>query len=140
MTLPAKLDEIVWEHLDFLGWRDPKDPARAYLVVRRDGNPLGLALRTTPERGPRRGSGLCNICYSAHPLADVALFAARKSGAAGRAGNTVGTYVCGDLACSLYVRGLRELELPQGEMISTEARIARLEQRLAAFVDRVLAA
>jgi hypothetical protein len=35
---------------------------------------------------------------------------------------------------------LRELELPQGEMISTEARIARLEQRLAAFVDRVLAA
>ncbi len=37
MTLPRDFDELPWESLDYLGWRDPKAPARAYLVVPRDG-------------------------------------------------------------------------------------------------------
>ena len=62
------------------------------------------------------------------------------SSAAGRSGNTVGTYVCADLACSAYVRGLRKLELPQGERLPPEQRVARLQERLQAFVDRAVAA
>jgi hypothetical protein len=58
---------------------------------------------------------------------------------AGRDGNTVGTYICADLACSLYVRGLRELEVPQGETVSPEVRAERLNSRLEGFVNRVLA-
>ena len=30
---------------------------------------------------------------------------AQRTGKAGQQGNTVGTYVCSDLACSLYMRG-----------------------------------
>jgi hypothetical protein len=67
------------------------------------------------------------------------LFAARRAGSAGRAGNTVGTYICADLACSLYVRGLRDPEVPQGETVGTEIRVDRLGQRLDSFVGRVLA-
>ena len=34
----------------------------------------------------------------------VRLFTAARSGESGRNGNTVGTYICADLACSLIIR------------------------------------
>ncbi|ADB33608.1 hypothetical protein Kfla_4590 [Kribbella flavida DSM 17836] len=139
MTLPTGFDELPWESLDFLGWRDPKAPARAYLVVPREEALTGIALNTAATGKPRRGTGLCDICHTAHQVTDVALFAARRAGAAGRAGNTVGTYICADLACSLYLRGLRELEVPQGETVPPQVRVQRLAVRLETFVSRVLA-
>ncbi|GAA1235136.1 FBP domain-containing protein [Oryzihumus leptocrescens] len=139
LNLPAGLEQSDWDTLDYLGWRDPKAPARAYLVLWRDGKPLGLALRA-PSTSGSRGSALCNLCWSAHKPSDVVLFVAPRAGSAGRDGNTVGTYICADLACSLYVRGLRPLELPQGEsMVEPAERARRLTDRLGAFVDRVLA-
>jgi hypothetical protein len=139
ITLPAGLTDLPWESLDFLGWRDAKAPARAYLVVPREDGVLGIALNTAATGKPRRGTGLCDLCHTAHKVIDVALFAARRAGPAGRAGNTVGTYICADLACSLYLRGLRELEVPQGETVGPEVRIERLGNRLESFVSRVLA-
>ncbi|HEX8971744.1 FBP domain-containing protein [Oryzihumus sp.] len=139
LNLPAGLDTTDWDTLDYLGWRDPRAPARAYLVTWRDGTPLGLSLRA-PSTSASRGSALCNLCWSAHKPSDVVLFVAPRAGSAGREGNTVGTYICADLACSLYVRGLRPLELPQGEsMVEPAERARRLTDRLGAFVDRVLA-
>jgi hypothetical protein len=99
----------------------------------------GIALNTQATGKPRRGTGLCDLCHTAHQVTDVALFAARRAGAAGREGNTVGTYICADLACSLYLRGLRELEVPQGETASPEERAQRLAARVEGFVHRVLA-
>jgi hypothetical protein len=139
MTLPPKFTELPWESLDYLGWRDPKAPNRAYLVVRRDAGLTGIALQTAATGKPRRGTGLCDLCHTAHQVTDVALFAARRTGPAGRKGDTVGTYICADLACSLYLRGLRELEVPQGDTVAPEIRVERLGARLATFVDRVLA-
>jgi hypothetical protein len=37
----------------------------------------------------------------------VTLMTARRAGPDGRQGNSVGQYLCTDLACSLYARGLR---------------------------------
>jgi hypothetical protein len=139
ITMPAGLNELPWESLDFLGWRDAKAPARGYLVVPREDGVLGVALSTAASGKPRRGTGLCDVCHTAHQVTDVSLFAARRAGAAGREGNTVGTYICADLACSLYVRGLRDPEVPQGETVSPELRIERLGQRLETFLSRVLA-
>lgn len=138
MTLPHGLTELPWESLDYLGWRDPKAPNRGYLVVQREAGVTGIAVNTQASGGPRRGAGLCDLCSTAHRLTDVALFAARRAGTAGRAGNTVGLYICADLACSLYVRGLRELEVPQGETVAPEVRAERLATRLEGFVNRVL--
>ncbi|WP_405060255.1 FBP domain-containing protein [Kribbella sp. NBC_01505] len=139
MTPPHGFTELPWESLDFLGWRDAKAPNRGYLVVRRDGAVTAIALSTQATGKPRRGTGLCDLCNTAHPVTDVALFAARRAGTAGREGNTVGSYICADLACSLYLRGLRELAVPQGETISSELRVDRLSTRLDTFVARVLA-
>ncbi|WP_433159586.1 FBP domain-containing protein [Kribbella sp. CA-247076] len=138
MTLPRGFPELPWESLDYLGWRDPKAPNRAYLVVRRDTGVTGIALNTQATVKPRRGTGLCDLCYTAHQVTDVALFAARRAGSAGRDGNTVGLYICADLACSLYLRGLRELDVPQGETSAPEVRAERLNARLEGFVNRVL--
>ncbi|MFG1819439.1 FBP domain-containing protein [Kribbella sp. NPDC049174] len=139
MTLPRGFTELPWESLDYLGWRDPKAPNRAYLVVRREGGVIGIALNTQATGKPRRGTGLCDLCHTAHHVTDVALFAARRAGTAGREGNTVGLYICADLACSLYLRGLRELEVPQGETAVPEVRAERLTTRVEGFVNRVLA-
>jgi hypothetical protein len=139
MSFPRGFPDLPWDDLDYLGWRDPKAPARGYLVVRREARLLGMALTTAASGKPRRGTGLCDLCHTAHQVTDVALFVARRAGAAGKAGNTVGTYICADLACSLYLRGLRELEVPQGDTAATEVRVERLGDRLETFVKRVLA-
>ncbi|WP_433005859.1 FBP domain-containing protein [Kribbella sp. CA-294648] len=138
MTLPRDFGELPWESLDYLGWRDPKAPARGYLVVPRADGLTGIAVNTAATGKPRRGTGLCDLCHTAHQLTDVSLFVARRAGAAGKAGNTVGTYICADLACSLYLRGLRDPEVPQGETAGPEIRSERLTERLETFVGRVL--
>jgi hypothetical protein len=138
IALPSRLAELPWESLDFLGWRDAKAPNRGYLVVRRDGGVTGIAVSTQTSGAARRFAGLCDLCNTAHHVSDVALFAARRAGSAGREGNTVGMYMCADLACSLYIRGLREVDLPQGETAAPEIRAERLTTRLETFVRRVL--
>ncbi len=136
MTLPA-LDQLDWDSHDFLGWRDPKAPSRGYLVVPREDSVVGVQLRAANSSGPRRGTGLCNLCHSGQPADAVVLFAARRGGAAGRQNNSIGTYICADLSCSLYIRGLIPLDLPQSETLGTEQRVDRLMRRVTAFVDRV---
>jgi hypothetical protein len=140
MTPIRGLADVDWEVREFLGWRDPKAPNRAFLVTERDGRALGVELRATTGGGPRRGSALCDVCHTAHPSDSVGLFVARKTGPRGREGDTVGTYICSDLACPLYVRKLRPVTLPQGETAPPEVRAQRLQRRLDAFLDRVLAA
>jgi len=33
LTLPAEFPELRWERIDFLGWRDPKQPLVGYVVT-----------------------------------------------------------------------------------------------------------
>jgi hypothetical protein len=141
MTPYRGLSDVDWEMREFLGWRDPRAPQRAFLVTDRDRVPVGVELRVSTASAPRRGTGLCDICRTAHPADGVALFVARRAGASGREGNTVGTYICADLACPLYVRVLRPLLVPQGDTgMPSHERAAALQRRLDAFLDRVLAA
>jgi hypothetical protein len=136
MTLPG-LDGVTWDDLDFLGWRDAKSPQRAYLVAQHGPDLVGVELRA-PSRPPSgAGHALCNVCHSTQPGDAVFLYVAPRAGAAGKAGNTVGTYLCADLQCSRYARGLIKLELPQGHT-PREERVAGLRERLDRFVDQVL--
>jgi FBP C-terminal treble-clef zinc-finger len=90
----------------------------------------------------RRGflkTTVCSICVTAHPGSGVSLLVAPRAGAAGRAGNTVGTYMCADLACSLYVRGLKASEIGgRFESLTDAERIARAAANLDGFVRQVL--
>lgn len=153
IPMPWWIDATLWDTLDYLGWVDPASPTRAYLVTEASpemplpaapGRPddlVGIALRLpkTWQSGGRRG--LCNLCRTQHRSVDAVMMVAPRAGAAGRNLNTVGTYVCADLACSLYVRRLRRASgggfLP--ETLDEERRILRLRRNLGSFIERVAA-
>lgn len=139
MPVPSDLAGTPWHQLDYLGWRDPRAPARAFLVAPHRGATVGLALRAPQSTGVRRGSSICAVCWVVRTSSEIDLFVAPRAGAAGRSGNTVGTYVCADLTCSANVRGLRKLALPQGETLPVPQRIDRLRGRLEVFIDRAVA-
>ncbi|RST15915.1 FBP domain-containing protein [Streptomyces sp. WAC05374] len=141
LRLPADFAELPWQDLDFLGWVDPGAPLRAHLVVPRADGPLGITLRV-PAVGRTSAvkSSLCQICLTGHASSGVTLLAAPLAGARGREGNTVGIYICSDLACPLYVRGRRQPKLRSGrheESLSVDERIARMAGNLNAFAARV---
>ncbi|MGW6293890.1 FBP domain-containing protein [Streptomyces sp. NPDC055058] len=141
LAVPRDLGERPWADLDFLGWRDPGAPDRSHLVTERDGRPVGVALRFQPARRGFLHRSMCSLCLTTHPRGGVSLMTARKAGAAGREGNSVGAYMCTDLACSLYLRGLKVPE-PGGrfeESLTVEEQIARTRGRLFAFLDTLRA-
>ena len=135
VNLPADLATWPWDDLDYLGWRDPKAPQRAYLVAEHDATLRAVGLRLTQDaRGPRKT--MCSLCLT---VGDVSLMVAPRAGRSGAAGNTVGTYICTDLACSLSLRGKRTVSTPiTYETLSIEQKVARLATNLDAFVARVL--
>jgi len=139
LSLPGRLADVDWADLDFLGWRDPKAPANAYLVLPRDGKVVGLAMRAAAPHLSQLKRSVCALCMTTHTAADVSLFAARRIGNAGKLGNTVGTYICADLACSLYLRGKRKPGTPSLKQTSTvDEDVTRTMASLNKFVDEVL--
>jgi FBP C-terminal treble-clef zinc-finger len=65
-----------------------------------------------------------------------------RAGAAGRNGNSLGNYLCSDLACSLYLRGKRQPRarlVKYEETLTTDEKIDRAMDKLAGFVQRVAA-
>ncbi|MGW8063703.1 FBP domain-containing protein [Streptomyces ziwulingensis] len=140
LTVPRDLADRPWDHLDYFGWRDPQAPDRAYLVAELGGRPTALALRTTGAVFGHTRRSMCSMCLTTHS-GGVSLMVAPKAGRAGQQGNSVGTYLCDDLACSLYVRGLRDAGAGARlhETITLEEKVRRTVANLAAFVDKVVA-
>ncbi|MEU1625534.1 FBP domain-containing protein [Streptomyces sp. NPDC020096] len=140
INLPRGLAELPWADLDFLGWRDPGAPDRGYLVTRRGEETVGITLRV-PQSGPRSftKTNLCSLCMTGHPGSGVSLLAARRVGPAGRDGNTVGAYMCADLACPLYVRGKKVVVLASRyqESLTVEERLARMRGNVDEFLRKV---
>jgi hypothetical protein len=141
LSLPKDLADHPWEDLDFLGWRDPGAPERAYLVAESDGPLVGIALRVTS--GASRGftsRSMCSLCLTTHTGGGVALMTARRTGEAGRQGNSVGHYLCTDLACSLYTRGKKEAAGGGAidESLALAEKVARTRANLYSFLDKVV--
>jgi hypothetical protein len=141
LAIPRDLDERPWDDLDFLGWRDPGAPDRSYLVTERADALVGVTLRFPSSQRGFLHRSMCSLCLTTHPGNGVSLMTARKAGAAGREGNSVGVYMCADLACSLYVRGKKAPE-PGGrfeESLTVQEQIARTVGHLSAFLEKVYA-
>ncbi|MDL4773763.1 MULTISPECIES: FBP domain-containing protein [Thermomonosporaceae] len=138
VNVPRDLEERPWDDLDFLGWRDPGAPERGYLVAERDdGGLVGVVLRAAP--GTSRGftaRSMCSLCLTTHSGGGVALMTARRTGEAGRQGNTVGRYLCTELACSLYTRGKKQTAVGGDleETLTVDEKIVRTRANLAAFI------
>lgn len=138
MPVPG-LHEVVWDDREYLGWRDPGSPQRGYLVYWSDDVPVGIALRASDVR-LRAGSAICSLCNTPQPAGQVTMFGATRAGEAGRSGNSVGTYICADLACSLLIR-IAPMSSYDGMPAASELVAARAEglaARVRSFGGRVL--
>src|SRR3954462_6858969 len=103
-VLPKDFGTLDWSDLDLLGWRGPKAPLRGFLGLGVDDEPLGIALRAADTRMSSRTAAMCLLCQTTRSGDGVSLFTAKRMGEAGRNGNTVGTYICADLACAHRVQ------------------------------------
>jgi hypothetical protein len=139
LSLPRELAEQPWDDLDFLGWRDPGAPDRTHLVAEHDGRLMGVALRFPPRQRGRLSRSMCSLCLTTHPTDGVSLMTAAKAGRPGREGNSVGLYMCTDLACSLYVRGKKVPPIGGRfeESLTLEEQIGRTRDNLAAFLGKL---
>ncbi|MDG4809080.1 FBP domain-containing protein [Micromonospora sp. WMMD1120] len=137
LALPNDLGLRQWDDLDFLGWRDPAAPQRAYLVAETDDGLLGVALRVAPQQTGRTRRSMCSLCLTTHSGDGVSLMTARKAGSGGRQGNSVGIYACSDLACSLYLRGRKHAGPRMHETLTLAEKVDRTRAALAAFLSRV---
>ncbi|MET8682370.1 FBP domain-containing protein [Streptomyces sp. NPDC004647] len=139
LAVPRDLTQRPWEDLDFLGWRGLSAPERSYLVTEYDDRLIGVALRFPSQQRGYLHRSMCSLCLTTHPGNGVSLMTARKAGQAGRQGNSIGVYMCSDLACSLYVRGKKVPE-PGGrfeESLTVEEQIERTNANLSAFLDKL---
>lgn len=136
LTLPAGFAGIDFDRLDFLGWFDPKQPRRAYVIAWIDDRAVGVFLQRAEQRLAARGQ--CSWCDDVTLRNDVQLFVARKAGPAGRKGDTVGTLVCSEFGCSGTVRILPPLAY-QGfdREFARDMRIVRLQEHVTAFLAAV---
>ncbi len=130
------LGSIDWDRRDYLGWRDPKQPLLGYVVVELGDDPVGVIHRQA-ERTPR-ARAQCSWCEDVQLPNDVVFFSARRAGAAGRRGDTLGTLVCSDFQCSTNVRRMPPLAYEGFDRTAEiERRIASLQQHVSDFVERV---
>ncbi|MFC8597684.1 MULTISPECIES: FBP domain-containing protein [unclassified Isoptericola] len=139
--LAPDLAEVAWDRLDYLGWRDRKQPLAAYVVTWVDDAPVGVLLRASERTGPRRAA-MCAWCEDVVETRDVQLYVAKRGGAAGRKGDTIGTLVCSDFRCSRNAR--RRPTLAEAGSDDDGVRAAIVERRVDAvrahvrrFVDEV---
>jgi hypothetical protein len=138
MQLPG-LHEVLWAEREFLGWRDPQGSLRGYIVHWAEDRPVGIVLRAASQP-LRPGIGaMCSLCHTPQPATQVLLFSASRGGRAGRDGNSIGTYICADLSCSIMIRilpGMSEMQLRRDELI--ERRSSGLASRVHAFTARIM--
>ncbi|GAA3053312.1 FBP domain-containing protein [Kitasatospora albolonga] len=144
IALPRHLDELPWEDMDFMGWRDPGAPTRSYIVAEHDGRLVGVALRFAQRTVGAHHGSMCSICLTTHVASGVSLMTARK---ARRASDdeyvSAGEYFCSDLACSLYVREKKRADasgIRMKENLTTEEKITRTRVNLSKFLTRVVTA
>lgn len=139
LTLPEGFPTLQWEHHDFLGWRDPKMPQRAYLVATGpDGTTRALLLRA-PDTTPKvKRAIMCEICRDVNATNPVTMWNARRSGASGRNGNSLGTLICSDFQCPQNIRVLppKNAINPDPAAVVAE-RIIEMGERLQALINRV---
>ncbi|MER5472006.1 FBP domain-containing protein [Streptomyces sp. NPDC002685] len=140
LSVPRDLADRPWDDLDYLGWRDPQAPERAYIVVELDGGPKAITLRCPGATSGHMRRSMCSMCVTTH-TGGVSLMVAPKAGKSGQQGNSVGAYLCSDLACSLYVRGKKDAGVGGRlhESLTLEEKIQRTVANLATFVAKVTA-
>ena len=84
-SIPRNLSGQPWENLDFLGWRDPQSPERAYLAAEIDGRLVAITLRCPGPSPLQKKTSMCSFCLTSHSGGVTLMVAPRTGQAASRA-------------------------------------------------------
>lgn len=140
ITFPAGFTAPDLSTTPVFGWRDPKLPLRAYLIVEdpASGAPAGVLLRAPDTSAGRKRRVVCALCEDIHSEDDVLMYVARRAGSRGRNGDSVGTLIHADFGCSRNAVA----EPPANALITdpeqaAAERLAALRRRAGMFLDRV---
>ena len=132
------LEQVAWDDIDLLGWRDPKKPLVGYVVTVVDDVPVGVALRQT-EQTPR-GRTQCVWCADVTLPNDVVMFSAKRAGPAGRRGDTIATYACAQFECNRNARSTPRMAYVGFDVeAARQSRIAAFRRNIERFVREVIA-
>lgn len=139
INLPQNFDSIDWDSLEQLGWRDHKMAKRSYLLAPFEGTVAGILLRAPDTAAPKNRRVICALCQDVKSKDEVFLYVARRAGAPGRNGNSVGTLIHADFICSQSVRAEVEPSAihPDPEVVIKE-RVEGLQSRTEQFIRSVL--
>lgn len=136
LSLPP-LDSLRWDALDFLGWCN-RTGDKAFLAVETGGALVGLALDRMNVGPSKARSFMCSICHTMHGPRGIANFTyhVRRD----PRHHTLTDLFCGDLRCSLYVRGLLSSDVSQFyETITIDRKVERLRAGLDRYLGAVAA-
>jgi hypothetical protein len=131
LNLPD-FDRLNWDNLDFLGWCD-RSGDRAYFVFDHAGEVSALALDRMMVQASKARGFMCSICRTVHGIRGIANYTYRSRRGPGY--HTLTDMFCGDLQCSLYVRGLLSTD---GAQFYETITVARKVERLQSGIDRYL--
>lgn len=127
------LSKTDWKNLDYFGWRHPSGHL-GYIIYEYLGNLRGLVLT------PGRGSGrlipkICSWCTTPQLGDRITSFSTPSKIDSNR---SIGNYVCADLECSLYIRGLKQTGSAKlSETLNIVERSLRLRANLDNFFGLV---
>lgn len=128
-----KFETINWNVLDYLGWSHPS--GHLGYVIYNDGlSTRGIILEKTKMTGVQKPR-MCSWCLTVHRGCGVNLF----SGQTEYNKNThIGEYVCSNLNCSLYIRGILKADACQmRESLGTDEKAKRLQANVRSFFDMI---
>jgi len=133
ITLATDPSGLTWDQMDFFGSRDRKLPLVGYVVAIVDDAPVGLLLRRA-EAKPRSRTQ-CSWCNDIRLPNDVLLWAAKRTGDAGRRGDTVGTFACDGFQCNANARARPPLAYVGFDVEAARlSRIEAMRDSVASFV------
>ena len=132
------LHDVIWDDREYLGWRDQQSQQRGYLVQWVGDRAVGIVLRASEFSLQPGIPAMCALCGITRPSDQVTLFSAPRAGQPGRDGNTIGTYLCDDLACSHLIRVLPPATALQTPDEVLRQRIDGLLSRMGRFTANVM--
>lgn len=130
------LESVRWERLTYLGWRDRRSPQLGYVVIPIEDVPVGIIVREADTKTRTRPQ--CSWCEDVTLPNDVVFYVAKRAGAAGRNGNTIGTLACANFECSSNVRTLPPVAYLGFDVeAARDRRIVALGEHVRGFVGLV---
>lgn len=133
LKVPA-LEMVQWDMYDYFGWYDLQTRT-GYMVAPYRGDVKGLVLE--PTRSSQMNIIMCDLCGITHNPRQACLYSTITQDPRKR----IGKFICTDLCCSEYIRGMRNpTRLQPSSSVDPTTRVLNLQENLERYLDQIYCA